>query len=288
MFYGLTQLIEDNKQISLSGNRIFEIIEDKKYHKEHFGSIKVDRLDGDIVFRDVNYSFGKKHVIKNLSMHIKANKKVAIVGKSGAGKTTIMNLLTRIYDIDSGDILIDGVPIRELDRNSLRGGISVVTQQPYVFNCSVKDNLRLVKPDAKMSEMREACRLARIDDYVMSLPNKYNTILGEGGVILSGGQKQRIAIARALLTGAKIILFDEATSALDNETQSEIQEAISGLKGDYTLIIVAHRLSTIIDSDKIFVIEDGALADSGTHRELLDRCSLYKNLYNKATKEATA
>jgi ABC-type multidrug transport system fused ATPase/permease subunit len=139
-----------------------------------------------------------------------------------------------------------------------------------------------------MSEMREACRLARIDDYVMSLPNKYNTILGEGGVILSGGQKQRIAIARALLTGAKIILFDEATSALDNETQSEIQEAISSLKGDYTLIIVAHRLSTIIDSDKIFVIEEGALADSGTHRELLDRCSLYKNLYNKASKEATA
>lgn len=136
--------------------------------------------------------------------------------------------------------------------------------------------------------MREACRLARIDDYVMSLPNKYNTILGEGGVILSGGQKQRIAIARALLTGAKIILFDEATSALDNETQSEIQEAISSLKGDYTLIIVAHRLSTIIDSDKIFVIEDGALADSGTHCELLDRCSLYKNLYNKAAKEATA
>ena len=122
----------------------------------------------------------------------------------------------------------------------------------------------------------------------MSLPNKYNTILGEGGVILSGGQKQRIAIARALLTGAKIILFDEATSALDNETQSEIQEAISSLKGDYTLIIVAHRLSTVIDSDKIFVIEDGALVDSGTHRELLDRCSLYKNLYNKASKEATA
>ena len=288
LFYGLTQLIEDNKQISLSGNRIFEVIEDEKYRKEHFGSIKVDRLDGDIVFRDVDYSFGKKHVIKNLSMHIKANKKVAIVGKSGAGKTTIMNLLTRIYDIDSGDILIDGIPIRELDRNSLRGGISVVTQQPYVFNCSVKDNLRLVKSDAKMSEMREACRLARIDDYVMSLPNKYNTILGEGGVILSGGQKQRIAIARALLTGAKIILFDEATSALDNETQSEIQEAISSLKGDYTLIIVAHRLSTIIDSDKIFVIEDGALVDSGTHRELLDRCSLYKNLYNKASKEATA
>ena len=136
--------------------------------------------------------------------------------------------------------------------------------------------------------MREACRLARIDDYVMSLPNKYNTILGEGGVILSGGQKQRIAIARALLTGAKIISFDEATSALDNETQSEIQEAISSLKGDYTLIIVAHRLSIIIDSDKIFVIEDGALVDSGTHRELLDRCSLYKNLYNKAPKEATA
>jgi ABC-type multidrug transport system fused ATPase/permease subunit len=285
LFYGLTQIIDDNEQISISGNRIFEIIENNVYRKEHFGSTKTDHLDGDIVFRDVKFSFGKKQIIKGLSLHIKANQKVAIVGKSGAGKTTIMSLLTRIYDADEGDILIDGIPIRELDRDSLRGNISVVTQQPYVFNYSVKDNLRLVKPDAKMSEMREACRLARIDDYIMSLPNKYSTILGEGGVILSGGQKQRIAIARALLMKAKIILFDEATSALDNKTQSEIQEAINNLKGDYTLVIVAHRLSTIIDSDKIFVIEDGALVDSGTHRELLERCSTYKSLYNKDGKE---
>ena len=139
-----------------------------------------------------------------------------------------------------------------------------------------------------MSEIREACRTARIDDYIMSLPNKYNTILGEGGVILSGGQKQRLAIARALLMKTKIILFDEATSALDNKTQADIQDAIMELKGEYTIIIVAHRLSTIIDSDRIFVIEEGSLIDSGTHRELLHRCSLYKNLYNKGTNKSAS
>ena len=242
-------------------------------------------MEGEIEFQHVNFSYGKKPIIKDLNMHIAPNEKVAIVGKSGSGKTTIMNLITRIYDVDSGDILIDGIPSREFDCNSLRGNISVVTQQPYIFNYSVKENLLLAKPNAKMSEIREACRMAHIDEYIMSLPNKYNTILGEGGVILSGGQKQRLAIARALLMGAKIILFDEATSALDNKTQAEIQEAISELKGGYTLVIVAHRLSTIIDSDRIFVIEEGKLIDSGTHRELLRDCALYRSLYNKDAKK---
>ncbi|MCR5572534.1 MAG: ABC transporter ATP-binding protein/permease [Candidatus Saccharibacteria bacterium] len=285
LFYGVARIAESNKEISLSGNRIFEIVEDRTYRKEHFGTMKIDCLEGDILFKHVSFSYNKKPVIKDLNMHIAPNEKVAIVGKSGSGKTTIMNLITRIYDIDSGDILIDGISTRDLDRNSLRDNISVVTQQPYIFNYSVKDNLLLAKPSAKMSEIREACRLAHIDDYIMSLPKKYNTVLGEGGVILSGGQKQRLAIARALLMKTKIILFDEATSALDNKTQSEIQDAINELKGGYTLIIVAHRLSTIIDSDKIFVIEEGRLIDSGTHHELLRDCSLYRSLYNKDAKK---
>ncbi len=285
LFYGVARIAESNKEISLSGNRIFEIIEDKVYRKEQFGVTKVDHLDGDILFKHVNFSYGKKPIIKDLNMHISPNEKVAIVGKSGSGKTTIMNLITRINDINSGDILIDNIPIRDLDRDSLRNNISVVTQQPYIFNYSVKDNLLIAKPGAKMSEIREACRLAHIDDYIMSLPKKYNTILGEGGVILSGGQKQRLAIARALLMKTKIILFDEATSALDNKTQSEIQDAISALRGGYTLVIVAHRLSTIIDSDRIFVIEEGKLVDSGTHYELLNGCPLYRSLYDKDSKK---
>ena len=148
--------------------------------------------------------------------------------------------------------------------------MSIITQSPYIFNFSIKDNLLLAKPNATMEELETACKAACIYEYIMSLPNKYDTIVGENGVILSGGQKQRLAIARALLMKTKIILFDEATSALDNERQDEIQKAIQNLKGEYTILIIAHRLSTIIDSDKIFIIDDGKVLDSGTHQELLE------------------
>ena len=287
LFYGVACVLDNNKKLILSGNRLFEIIEDRVFRKEKFGPVSLPELEGNIIFQNVHFSFNKKPVINGLSLSIKANQKVAVVGKSGAGKTTIMNLLTRIYDIDEGVITVDGVPIKELDRKTLRGGISVVTQQPYLFNCSIKENLRLAKTNATLSEMREVCKMARIDDFIMSLPNGYNTTLGEGGVILSGGQKQRIAIARSLLSGARIILFDEATSALDNETQADIQSSLEDLKGKYTLIVVAHRLSTIIDSDTIFVLDGGKLVDSGTHRELLRDCRAYRRLYEKdATRSA--
>ena len=159
--------------------------------------------------------------------------------------------------------------------------MSIITQNPYIFNFSIKENLQLAKENATMKEIREACKMACIDDYIMSLPKKYNTILGENGVILSGGQKQRIAIARALLTKTEIILFDEATSALDNETQNEIQQAIRNMKGEYTILIIAHRLSTVVDSDTIFVVNEGKVVDSGTHKELLKKCEFYKHLYEK-------
>ncbi len=157
--------------------------------------------------------------------------------------------------------------------------MSIITQNPYIFNFSIKDNLLLAKDNATMKEIREACKMACIDDYIMSLPEKYDTVVGENGVTLSGGQKQRLAIARALLVKSEIILFDEATSALDNETQRNIKKAINNLNGKYTVLIIAHRLSTIIDSDKIFVVNDGKIIDSGSHKELLDRCEFYKGLY---------
>jgi ABC-type multidrug transport system fused ATPase/permease subunit len=163
--------------------------------------------------------------------------------------------------------------------------MSIITQNPYIFNFSIKDNLLLAKEDATMKEIRNACKLACIDDYIMTLPDKYDTILGENGVILSGGQKQRLAIARALLMKTEIILFDEATSALDNETQSKIQEAINNLKGEYTILIVAHRLTSVIDCDRIFVVDDGKIIDQGTHKELMKKSSFYKNLYNKESGE---
>ena len=159
--------------------------------------------------------------------------------------------------------------------------MSIITQNPYIFNFSIKENLLLAREDAKMKEIREACKLACIDDFIMKLPNKYDTMVGENGVILSGGQKQRLAIARALLMKTEIILFDEATSALDNETQSEIKTAIDNLKGEYTILIVAHRLSTVIDCDRIFVVDEGKIVDSGSHKELLKNSEIYRNLYEK-------
>lgn len=216
-----------------------------------------------------------------MSFEIDPNQKVAFVGKSGAGKTTIFSLITKLYSIDEGEILLDGHNINDLTRDSLRDNMSIITQNPYIFNFSIKDNLLLAKENASMREIRKACKMACIDDFIMSLPEKYDTMVGENGVILSGGQKQRLAIARALLMKTEIILFDEATSALDNETQSEIQNAIDNLKGEYTVLIVAHRLSTVIDSDKIFVVDDGKIIDSGSHKELLKKSEFYRNLYEK-------
>lgn len=278
---GIVQLSEYNKKFSVSANRVFEVIDNVKFKKEKFGNVEIKKLDGNIIFENVSFGYDKTKIINDMSFEIKPNERVAFVGKSGAGKTTIFSLITRLYKSNKGKILLDGNNINDLTCSTIRDNMSIITQNPYIFNFSIKENLLMAKENATMKEIREACKMACIDDYIMSLPDKYNTMVGENGVILSGGQKQRIAIARALLMKTEIILFDEATSALDNETQSKIQEAINNLKGEYTILIVAHRLSTIIDSDRIFVVEDGKIVDSGSHRELLKKSKIYKNLYNK-------
>ena len=281
LLVGIVKIAEYNKKFSIAANRVYEVIENSKFAKEQFGNIKKDKLEGSIKFVDVSFSYDTEEILKKMNFTIKPNEKIAFVGKSGAGKSTIFNLITHLYQISSGKILLDDININDLDCNTIRNNMSIITQNPYIFNFSIKDNLLLAKEDATLKEIREACRLACIDDYIMSLPDKYDTPLGENGIILSGGQKQRIAIARALLMQTEIILFDEATSALDNETQEQIQKAIDNLKGEYTILIIAHRLSTVIDADKIFVIDDGKIIDSGTHQELLKKCEFYKNLYSK-------
>lgn len=282
---GLVQILEFNKKFVVASDRIYEVIENQKFQKEKFGTTKVKKLNGNIKFNNVYFNYDDNNkIINNMTFEIKPNEKVAFVGKSGAGKTTIFSLITKLYSIDEGEILLDDYNINDLDQDSLRNNMSIITQNPYIFNFSIKDNLLLAKENATMKEIRNACKMARIDDFIMSLPNKYNTMVGENGVILSGGQKQRIAIARALLMKTEIILFDEATSSLDNETQNEIKEAIENLKGKYTILIIAHRLSTVIDSDKIFVVDDGKIVDSGSHDELLKKSKIYKNLYNKDLK----
>ena len=279
--FWIGSFLERIKDFNLSVSRIREIMDSSSFSKEKFGKKHLDKVNGDFEFKDVEFSYGKKKVLKKTSFKVEANSTVAFVGKSGSGKTTVFNLLCKLYDIDSGKITIDGVDINELDKDSIRGNITIINQSPYIFNASIKDNLRLVKENLTEEEIVEACKVACLHDFIMSLPDGYDTIVGEGGVNLSGGQKQRLAIARALVQKTEIILFDEATSALDNETQSQIQKAIDNMKEEYTILIIAHRLSTVINSDKILFLDDGKIIDSGSHEYLLKNCKKYQKLYEK-------
>jgi len=268
------------KEYELAVERIFDLCDDKKYPKDKYGKINIENFKGKISFDNVSFGYSKnKKVLDSLSFVIEEKDTVAIVGASGSGKTTIFNLITKSYDINSGKLLFDDIDINSLDEETIRKNVSIITQSPYIFNMSIKDNLRLVKPNATKKELDEVCKEACFYDFVMSLPKKYDTIIGEGGVNLSGGQKQRLAIARALLKDCKILLFDEATSALDNITQKEIQESIDNISKDYTIIIVAHRLSTIMNCNRIYMLDKGKIVDSGTHKQLLKTNKQYKKLY---------
>lgn len=275
----VSSLLEECKSFNISCNRVFDIIGNKKYEKEKFGTKHIDNIVGNFEFKNVSFSYDNtSNILNDFSLKIEEDKTYGIVGKSGAGKTTIFNLLCRLYDNQKGKILLDGIDIKKLDEESIRGNITIISQNPYIFNLSIKDNLKLVKNDITDEEIKEACHLAYLDEFIESLPQGYETVVGEGGVNLSGGQRQRLAIARALVQKTKIILFDEATSALDNETQSQIQKAIDNLKDKYTIVIIAHRLSTIVNCDNIMILNDGKIIDKGTHKELLKSNKEYKKL----------
>lgn len=277
-------LLEKTKDFNLSSSRVYEILDDEKYRKESFGKKHINSIKGEFEFNNVNFKYGNKEVLKNISFKVNPKQTVAFVGKSGSGKTTIFNLLCKMYDVDSGIITIDGIDIKELDKDSIRGNITIISQSPYIFNVSFFENFKLIKNNVTLDEIKNACKIACLDEYVESLPDKYDTIIGEGGVNLSGGEKQRLAIARALIQNTKIILFDEATSALDNETQDKISSAINSMRDDYTILIIAHRLSTVINADKILYLENGCIVAEGTHKELLKKCNSYKKLYEKELK----
>lgn len=269
------------KEFALSAERIFEVIDHSKFKLEHYGNKRVNELSGKIEFKNVYFKYEKDSVLKGVSFNIEPKDTVAIVGKSGSGKTTIVNLISKIYEVDKGSILLDGNNINDLDKYSIRNNISVISQKPYLFNMTIKENLLLVSPNASQKQIENVCKICELHDYIMNLPKKYNTLVGEGGVTLSGGECQRVAIARALLMKTNIILFDEATSALDNETQENIQKAINNISSEYTMIIIAHRLSTIKNCNKIIVLDDGKVSGIGTHNELYKNNEIYKSLYEK-------
>ena len=270
------------QKMRVSVERVQEIVGNKLYKDIEFGSLDKTDIKGNIEFKNVTFGYSEEegNILENFNLTIPSNKSIAIVGKSGQGKSTIFNLLLRYFEPKEGVILIDDNPLDSFTEEAMHQNIAIIRQDPFIFNKSILDNFKIMDSKVTLEQIRKYCKLAEIDDYIMSLPNKYDTLIGEGGVNLSGGQKQRLAIARALLKNSKIILFDEATSALDNENQNKIKKAIDNLVKDHTIVIVAHRLSTIIDADIIYLIDKGKVAASGTHEELLKNCKIYKDLYN--------
>ena len=243
--------------------------------------------NGDIKFKNVNFSYNKSDgkILENIDLEFKGSKMSALVGHSGSGKSTILNLIPRFYNVDSGEISIDLQPIHKVRLFSLRKNISLVSQDTTLFDDTIRNNISYAKSDATNEEILEAAKLSYCDEFIEDLPNKYDTVIGENGIRLSGGQKQRISIARAILKKSKIILLDEATSSLDTETEEKIQNAINSLTKNKTTIVIAHRLSTILNSDRIFVIENGKLISSGRHEDLLITCTQYKSYYEKQIKK---
>ena len=279
-------LMEFVRGLELSAERVLAIISSPEFPKDRFGERHLDNVRGEIRFEHVFFSYGRRWikplsgwVLKDMCFVIHPGESVALVGASGCGKSTVFNLISKLYEAGEGTVRIDGEDIRELDDVSIRGSLSVVSQNPYLFQLSIRENLRLVKPNMTEEEMREACKMACIDREIEAMPEGYDTLIDENGVNLSGGQRQRLAIARALLKDSRVLMLDEATSALDNITQAKIQQAIANICGERTVITIAHRLSTVVHADRIMVIEQGRVLDQGTHRELLDRCPTYRKLY---------
>ncbi len=274
-------------QNGVSGFERFTEILDMQPELDAADASDIGRLSGEIEFKNVSYSYGDENadnVLNNVSFKIKKGMTYALVGPSGGGKTTICHLIPHFYNVEQGNILVDGVDINTITRESLRKNIGIVQQDVYLFNSSIKENILYGKLDATFQEVVEAAKRANIHDYIMTLPNGYDTVIGERGVKLSGGQKQRLCIARVFLKNPPILILDEATSALDNATEIMIQQSLDELCKGRTTLVVAHRLSTIKNADRIAVVSGGKICEEGTHEQLIVNDSIYANLYKQQFK----
>jgi len=281
----LAQFVQQFESGMTGFERFVEIMEVKPEIVEKENAIELKNVKGQIEFKNVTFSYNKgKDVLKNISLTIPAGKVIALVGPSGGGKTTLCNLIPRFYDVESGSIKIDGYDIRDLTLKSLRENIGIVQQDVFLFAGTIKENILYGRVDASDEEVIEAAKRASIHDFVMSLPDGYDTYVGERGIQLSGGQKQRVAIARVFLKNPPILILDEATSALDNETEVMIQESLEELSKGRTTLVIAHRLSTIRNADQIIVIDKDGIQEMGTHDELLAINGLYAKLYKYGDK----
>lgn len=264
-----------------AGDRILEILDTKADVSDRPGARPLPKVEGAVKFEDVSFAYDGEHtVIEGVNLDVKPGETIAVLGGTGSGKSSLINLIPRFYDVSKGRVLIDGVDVKDATLESLRRQIGVVTQETFLFSASLRDNIAYGKPGATDAEVRKAAAAAHIDDFIGSLPNGYDTVIGERGVGLSGGQKQRVAIARALLMDARILLLDESTSSVDVETEMRIQKAFAELLADRTSFIIAQRLSTVRNADRIIVLDKGRIAEEGTHETLLNRGGIYTAIYN--------
>jgi ATP-binding cassette subfamily B protein len=268
-------------QSALAGaERVFEVIDETK-EEDSKAAKDICNINGEVVLNDVNFSYIEgKQILKNVSLTAKKGQTIAIVGPTGSGKTTIVNLLTKFYDIDSGEILIDGKSVDNIKRTSLRKSVSMVLQDTYLFSESVRENIRYGRLTATDDEVEQAAKLANAHMFITQLPEGYETVLSDNGSNLSHGQRQLLAIARAILARSSILILDEATSAIDTRTEIAIQRAMLNLMKGKTTFVIAHRLSTIRNADEIIAIKDGEIIERGTHNELIEKDGFYANLYN--------
>ncbi|MBR1810580.1 MAG: ABC transporter ATP-binding protein [Clostridia bacterium] len=273
------RIVEDIQTGLSGGQRVLEILDTESDVQESPDARAIGIAAGDIAFRNVTFSYKDgETVLDNISFTADRGKTVAFVGATGVGKTTIVSLLERFYDPDSGSVLLDGQDIRELTLHSLRSNISIVLQDVFLFNGTVYDNIAYGNPNATREQVIAASKAAHADDFIKDMPDGYETKIGERGTKLSGGQKQRIAIARAVLRNTPVLILDEATSAVDNETEALIQDAINNISRNRTVIVIAHRLTTVMHADEIIVLEKGRIAERGTHRQLLEKNGIYAGL----------